>query len=132
MLPHSTRAIHIHLEDHVMFMNEYDIELAVSQYEDHEILGPAVKTLRNLMVAANNCSDGWAYWPKPCRAARKLMELIQRQQKVDRERYSMLESDRNLLTVTKREIDGAYGPIKAFRTREAGKSGIQFTIVTGS
>jgi hypothetical protein len=112
-----------------MFMNELDVEDALSQYEDHDVLGPAVTTLHNLMQATNACSDGWAYWPKPQRAANKLMELVQRQQKVDRERYSMLEADRDLLAVTEREVHGAYGNLKAFRTREKEKSGIWFTIV---
>jgi hypothetical protein len=120
----------------MLFMNEYDIDDALDQYvyrtpDAPEHMRAAVITLHNVMTAANSCSDGWHSWPKPARAARKLMELIQRQQKVDRERYSMLQSDRDLLTVTEKEVWAAYSPLKAFRTREIGKSDIWFTIHYG-
>ena len=61
----------------MLFMNEYEIDEARDRYRDHPTLGPATQTLANLCIAANANSDGWAYWPKPCRSAAKLQALIQ-------------------------------------------------------
>lgn len=94
------------------FMNEYDIAYRRTQYSSHPILGPATRTLQNLSIAANRNSDGWAYWPKPARAAAKLMEMIERDGTRDRD------------DVTVAEYRAALKPIKAFRTR----SGIDFEI----
>jgi len=93
------------------FMNDYDIQDANARYGTHQILGPAVRTLNNLVEWTNNNSDGWAYWPKPARAAAKLMELIERDgtnQFRNRERED----------VTVGEYRKALAPIKAFRTRQ--------------
>ena len=54
-------------------MNTYDVEEAVHTHASHPVLGPAVRTLENLVEWTNSHSDGWAYWPKPSRAAGQLM-----------------------------------------------------------
>lgn len=58
------------------FLNESEIEQAVSKHRNHPILGPASKTLHSFMDLINSVSDGWCYWRPPVRAARKLMELV--------------------------------------------------------
>lgn len=95
----------------MMFMNEYEIEDAEERFHAHPVLGPATMTLANLAHWTNCNSDGWAYWPKPCRAAKKLQELIQK--------YSYPCS-----VVPEVEYKAALKPIKAFRTRmnNAGKT----------
>lgn len=93
----------------MLFMNEYDIESAFRMFNDNPILGPACQTLDNLRVWANNHSDGWAYWPKPCRAAKQLQELLS---SVDRFQYQGLSE------VTAEDVKKAYRPIKAFLTRQ--------------
>jgi hypothetical protein len=98
-------------------MNEYDIRRAVQRWEGHPVLGPASRTLESLMEAANDNSDGWAYWPKPARSAAKLMELIEGDGT-----YQFFDGDREDATPAK--LRAALSPIKAFRTR----SGIQFEI----
>jgi len=95
------------------FMNEWDIQRVVAVYDRHPILGPASKTLESLKNWTNENSDGWAYWPKPCRAAAKLMELLERDP-----RYGEA-------VVTEAEYKAALRPIKAFRTRQ----GADFEIV---
>jgi len=95
------------------FMNEWDIAEAVARYRQHPILGPATETLRNLMEWTNNNSDGWPYWPKPCRAAAKLMELIERD---GTSRYRF-DEDRDDVTIE--EYRKALQPIKEFRTKHA-------------
>lgn len=100
------------------FMNEYEIDDAARMWRDHPVLGPATLTLSNLRDAANANSDGWAYWPKPARAASKLMELIERDG-TSEYRYG----DRDDATAT--EYRASLRPIKAFRTR----SGIAFDII---
>lgn len=96
------------------YMNRWDIEGAVSRFEDHPILGPATKTLQNLERWADENSDGWAYWPKPCRAAAKLIEIIETAHPFGDGKEP-----------TEAEYKAALRPIKAFRTRQ----GAEFEIV---
>lgn len=95
------------------FMNAWGIEEARSRYFLHPVLGPATATLFNLMEWANQNSDGWAYWPKPARAAKKLMELI------ERDGTSRWRFDDERTDATQAEYKAALRPIKAFRTRQA-------------
>lgn len=94
------------------FMNEYDIECAKRLYASHPVLGPATRTLGNLEDWTNYNSDGWAYWPKPARAAARLMELI------ERDGTSRYEYDTWREDATAAEYRAALRPIKAFRTRQ--------------
>lgn len=94
------------------YMNEWDIARAEDRYAGHPILGPAVRTLRSLVEWTNSNSDGWAYWPKPCRAAARLMELI------ERDGTSRYKFDDEREDVTVAEYRAALRPIKAFRTRQ--------------
>lgn len=93
------------------FMNDCDIQVAAQRYGEHEILGPAIKTLKNLVEWTNDNSDGWAYWPKPARAARKLMELIDGD-------GTHLYGNRRREDVTLVAYKKALVPIKAFRTKQ--------------
>lgn len=93
-------------------MNEWDIDRAEARYAGHPILEPAVRTLRSLVEWTNRNSDGWAYWPKPCRAAARLMEMIER----DGTNRYFDDSERGDVTVA--EYRAALRPIKAFRTRQ--------------
>jgi hypothetical protein len=96
------------------YMNEYDIENALALYREHPILGPATRTLRNLASWTNLNSDGWCYWPQPCRAAAKLQEMIVR------DGTSRYRFDKEREDVTAEEYAKALRPIKAFRTRRGG------------
>lgn len=101
------------------FMNEYEIEEALWRFDGDPVLGPAAQTLANLVEWTNRNSDGWPYWPKPCRAAAKLQELLER---------SRLASIRSLASgdiITVAEYRAALRPLKAFRTRQ----GADFDIV---
>jgi len=101
----------------MIFMNEYEIYDAASAYRSHPVLGPATQTLSNLAEWANANSDGWPYWPKPCRAAAKLQELIQT---AERSSYRFEEPQ-----VTVADYQAALRPVRAFRTRQ----GADFDIV---
>jgi hypothetical protein len=100
------------------FMNHWDIEDAAVRWRNHPVLGPATQTLSNLRDAANANSDGWAYWPKPARAAAKLMELIEGDG-TNQYRYGDRED------ATPERLKAAYRPLKSFHTR----SGLDFEIV---
>lgn len=96
----------------MLFMNGWEIDNAYDRYRDHPVLGPATITLCALRDATNACSDGWAYWPKPCRAARKLQELIQGPD-------PMARYDNERADATAAKLRAALAPIKALRTRES-------------
>lgn len=102
------------------FMNTWEIDEALTRYADHSLLASATRTLANLRDAADRNSDGWCYWPKPTRAAEKLMNLIQ----YDKQGRPRLRSDGED-DVTEADVRAALRPIKAFRTR----SGIDFEIL---
>jgi len=99
------------------FMNTWDIQEASWRYRAHPVLGPATLTLGYLEEWTNRNSDGWHIWPKPCRAAAKLMELI--------EGDGTWEARENLERATPEAYKAALRPIKAFRTRQ----GAEFKIV---
>lgn len=89
----------------MLFMNQWEIEEAKSRFATHPVLSKATRVLYDLMVLTNEVSDGWCYWPKPCRAAKKLQELIQRGQ-------TFRGPD-----VTEAELKAALPPIKSLLTR---------------
>ena len=96
-----------------MFMNDYDIDDALRATQGDPVLGPAARTLANLRDCANANSDGWASWPKPSRAAAKLIAILEGVRRNDDKK------------VTRGEVRKAYTPIRAFLTRQ----GLQCEIV---
>lgn len=105
------------------FMNEWDVEEALVRCCQHPILGPATQTISNLVEWTNSHSDGWAYWPKPVRAATRLMALIEGDGHPGGMRGARFDGDRDDVTVA--DYRAALRPIKAFRTRQ----GADFEIV---
>jgi hypothetical protein len=103
-------------------MNRWDIDNCAQAWKLHPILGPATRTMVNLRDAADANSDGWAYWPKPARAARQLMELIERDGTWEYSWRNARHNDRP--DVTREAYKRALVPIKAFRTR----TGLPFDI----
>ena len=102
------------------FMNTYDIARAQRAYGDHPVLGPACETLANLQEWTNLNSDGWSYWPKPARAAARLMALLEGDGTNAYRDSALQVSDEQY-----REYRAALRPIRAFRT----KYGADFEIV---
>lgn len=94
------------------FMNEFDIAEALSRFGDETPRRAELAlAVSRLAEWANSNSDGWAYWPKPCRAAAKAMEQIDPTTWADIER---MESE----DCTEAEFRAALRPIKSFLTRE--------------
>ena len=93
----------------MIYMNEYEIEDAKRRFAAHPILGPATKTLANLCEWTNANSDGWPFWPKPCRAAAKLQELIMGGDRFDDERED----------VTVAQYQATLRAIRMFRARQS-------------
>jgi hypothetical protein len=104
----------------MMFLNTYEIDEARARYASHPVLGPAAQTLANLRDAADANSDGWAYWPKPARAAALLQKIL-----TNARTHTFRSWDPDYVEPTAADVRRAYAPIKAFRTR----SGIAFDIV---
>jgi hypothetical protein len=102
----------------MMFMNTWEIDDAVRTFADEPVLGAAARTLANLRDAADENSDGWAYWPKPCRAAAKLQGLLEAAV------TNQYRQDRSYVSPTAADLRKALSPVKAFRTR----SGLDFEI----
>lgn len=95
----------------MMFANEYEIQgyLARFNYGDTPNLNRASVTLYQLMQWTNQNSDGWAYWPKPCRAAKRLQEALY---DADLARWDGVED------MSDADLKKALAPIKAFLTRQ--------------
>ena len=84
------------------FMNRYEIAAALERNRGDAILEPAARTLANLEEWADRNSDGWHIWPKPARAAARLMEILEGAAPATAENYR-----------------AALRPIRAFRTRHS-------------
>ncbi len=90
----------------MMFLNEYEVDEYLRMFGgDQPNLQQAAEALNRLMWWADANSDGWAYWPKPARAARKLQMLL--------DGKSSCSPD-----VSGAELKAALTPIKAFLTRQ--------------
>lgn len=87
------------------FMNNYDLYDAHCRFTQNSMPNrlALVMVVNQLRKWADNYSDGWAYWPKPVRAAAKAIELIEGRHDAD---------------ITDAEMRAAVRPIKAFMTRQ--------------
>lgn len=94
-----------------MWMNESEVDDAAERYALHPVLGPATRTLVNLVRWTNSNSDGWPYWRKPAQAAAKLMELV------ERDGTAKYRFDTERADATMAAYRAALTPLKAFRTR---------------
>lgn len=94
----------------MLFFNDFQIAMARRMYADHPVLSLAVETVDNLREWADDNSDGWAYWPKPCRAAEKVIRMIVRD-------GTSAYHGGPRLDATEAEYRRALAPVKAFRTR---------------
>jgi len=94
------------------FMNDYDLEYARQRFARASKPNRLALTLMvaNLAEATNQVSDGWAYWPKPCRAAAKAIALIESTTNAANEAQERED-------VTDAEMAAAVRPVKAFLTR---------------
>lgn len=94
------------------FMNDYDLQSARSRYGRGATPNRLALALvvDNLREETNWVSDGWAYWPKPCRAAAKAIELIESTAYPEYER-------RQNEDITEAEMLAAVRPIRSFLSR---------------
>lgn len=100
----------------MMYMNDYDLMTAGRRFENTPNRRAVVETVDNLRLWANANSDGWAYWPAPCRAARPLMRLVASTTNAMND--AMVATD-----ATPTVVRRAASPLKAFCTR-AQRAGI--------
>jgi hypothetical protein len=102
------------------WMNRWDIDEAQGRWasgaRSHPVLEAAVQTLRNLRDYADANSDGWAYWPKPARAANRLKVLIEADESALTDNSERRYTPRT--DATEAALRKAYAPIKAFCTRQ--------------
>ena len=95
------------------FMNEYDLAHARRRFTraaKPNRLAAAI-VVDNLREWADSHSDGWAYWPKPQRAAQGLMALIE-------SRTNALNEEQERTDATDAQLAAALRPVKAFLTRQ--------------
>lgn len=99
----------------MLFMNEFDIENAVRRFDHTCETTPNRATLALIVSAlaewANYNSDGWAYWPKPARAAAKAMSQVYPVTNADVQRMESKDC-------TAAEFNAATRPITSFLTRQ--------------
>lgn len=94
------------------FMNEYDRTGAIYRFTrantpNRRMLAEAVDALATW---ADNNSDGWAYWPKPARAAAKAIALVE-------STTSAGNAAQERTDATDAEVAAALAPIRSFLTR---------------
>lgn len=102
------------------YMNDWDLQQAARRFDPHTVPNRArlVEVVDNLREWTNANSDGWAYWPKPCRAAAKAIALIESTSYPEYERRQHEDA-------TDAETKAALTPIKAFLTRQ----GVGYSVV---
>ena len=91
------------------FMNEFDLHFARQRFGRGDTPNrlALVMVVDNLREWTDDHSDGWAYWPKPVRAAKSAIEFIDGLNTAD------ARPD-----ITDIEVQTAVRPIKAFLTRQ--------------
>ena len=94
------------------FMNSHDIDYARRRFDPATTPNRAalVLVVDNLRRWADDNSDGWAYWPKPCRAAATAMGHIASTTNADND-------FREANDITTAQLRAAVSPIKAMLTR---------------
>lgn len=95
------------------FMNEYEVNEAVGRFGWSKTPNRyyVSRVVQNLMAWTNAHSDGWAYWPKPARAAAKAMALLDGSTWAERREQESVDA-------TEAEVKAALAPIKSFLTRQ--------------
>lgn len=95
------------------FMNDYDIDHALRRFDDTDTPNRfrLAVVVNNLADWTNDNSDGWAYWPKPLRAASKAIFLIA-------STTSAANDAQERTDATDVEVTLALRPIKSFLTRQ--------------
>jgi hypothetical protein len=91
----------------MLFMNETEIDMAVSRFNNHPVLSRATRFLRAFRDDVNGHSDGWPYWSAPVKAAAQLMKLIQTPDQA-----------------TEAALKKAYTPIRRFYTTKGNAAGM--------
>jgi len=88
-------------------MNDFDLHCARQRFGRGNTPNRLALTMvvDNLREWSDKHSDGWAYWPKPVRAAAKAIALVD-------------GLDRATGDITDAEMSAAVRPIKAFLTRQ--------------
>ena len=97
------------------YMNDYDIEIARRRFSDFPNLALGVEILDRLREWTNRNSDGWAYWKLPLQAAKRLMEILEDEQRRRDYLNGVLED------IDEKELSRAILPIKSFLTRQGAK-----------
>jgi len=94
----------------MLYLNTHEIATYAVNSDPERLpnLHRAADTLANLAQWADENSDGWAYWPKPCRAAASLQRLLIRP---EHNGYDAVDCDAATLAAALR-------PVKAFLTRQ--------------
>jgi hypothetical protein len=93
----------------MLFMNEYEIDRAVTRHQSHPVLSVATKFLSEFRDEVNAHSDGWCHWPAPLHAAAKLMTLVEQNSQP-----------------TEADLKKALAPIKSFYTRRGYAAGMKY------
>lgn len=96
------------------YMNDYDLHFAVRRFTSASMPNRLALALMvdHLREETDQVSDGWAYWPKPCRAAAKAMALIE-------STTSAANDEQERVDATDEEVRAAVRPVKAFLTRHS-------------
>ncbi len=98
------------------FANEHDIERWQQRYcaaNGYPNAGMVADNLAALADWANDTSDGWHSWPKPVRAASRMIEALQGLE--DRERKAWSDKEPDFILA---EVRSTLVPVRSFLTRQ--------------
>ena len=113
----------------MMFANAFDLENYVDQFNTPDVETPRLAVLasavRSLARWTDDNSDGWAYWPKPCQAARRAQEELYRAS------YELRRTG-DVPDITQAKLADVVRPIKSFMTRQGISAADRAAILDGS
>ena len=107
------------------WMNGYEVEEAVVQFQDNPVLAPAARYLSDFRELINDNSDGWTNWSYGTRCANDLCDIL------SAARLNIFQNSRDYVPPTTEQVKKAVQKIRTFVLRCRQFNGIQPPVFHG-
>ena len=107
------------------WMNGYEVEEAVVQFQNNPVLAPAARYLNDFRELIDNNSDGWAYWSYGTKCANDLCNILAAA------RLQYYRNSRDYVPPTAEQVKKAVQKIRTFVLRCKQLDGIQPPVFQG-